>query len=193
MLIKLWDVSLVLYVRKGVYNKTFLGTLTTEKGLSYGVLIILEGYFRLLRPKLTRRNYPLLVSVPELVSALKSVITNGLDYSHQYPTPSLTYRQYAMTSRHNLSLESCRRCPKADNFHFWAYIPRYASKEKEAKENDNYVIQLNARSFHVIEKGKMTNLTGVCIMTLTVLTSRLMTYSKLRLYLTYMHSLNYHW
>ena len=133
MLIKLWYVSPVLYVRKGVYNKTFLGTLTTEKGLSYGVLFILEGYFRLLRPKLTRHNYPLLVSVPELVSALKSVITNGLDYSHQYPTPSLTYRQYAMTSRHNLSLESCRRCPKADDFHFWAYIPRYASKEKEAK------------------------------------------------------------
>lgn len=193
MLIKLWDVSLVLYVRKGVYNKTFLGTLMTEKGLSYGVLIILEGYFRLLRPKLTRHNYPILMSVPELVPALKSVITNGLDYSHQYPIPSLTYRQYAITSRHNLSLESCRRCPKADNFHFWAYIPRYASKEKEAKENDNYVIQLNARSFHVIEKGKMTNLTGVCVMTLTVLTSRLMTYSKLRLYLTYMHSLNYHW
>ena len=133
MLIKLWNVSLVLYMRKGMYNKTFLGTLTTEKGLSYGGLIILEGCFRLLRPKLTRHNYPLLASVPELVSALKSVITNGLDYSHQYPTPSLTYRQYAMTSRHNLSLESCRRCPKADDFHFWAYIPRYASKEKEAK------------------------------------------------------------
>ena len=93
MLIKLWYVSLVLYVRKGVYNKTFLGTLTTEKGLSYGVLIILEGYFRLLRPKLTRHNYPLLVSVPELVSALKLVKDNGLDYSHQYPTASLAYRQ----------------------------------------------------------------------------------------------------
>ena len=193
MLIKLWYVSLVLYMRKGVYNKTFLGTLMTGKGLSYGILFILEGYFRLLGLKLTRRNYLLLVSVPELVSALKSVISNGLDYSHQYPIPSLTYKQYAITSRHNLSLESCRRCPKADDFHFWAYIPRYTSKEKEAKENDNYVIQLNARSFHVIEKGKMTNLTGVCVMTLTVLTSRLMTYSKLRLYLTYMHSLNYHW
>lgn len=193
MLIKLWYVSLVLYMRKGVYNKTFLGTLTTEKGLSYEGLFILESYFRLLGLKLTRHNYPFLVSVPELVSALKSVISNGLDYSHQYPTPSLTYKQYAITSRHNLSLESCRRCPKADDFHFWAYIPRYASKEKEAKENDNYVIQLNARSFHVIEKGKMTNLTGVCVMALTVLTSRLMTYSKLRLYLTYMHSLNYHW
>ena len=136
---------------------------------------------------------PFLVSVPELVSALKLVKDNGLDYSHQYPTAFLAYRQYAITSRHNLSLESCRRCPKADDFHFWAYIPRYASKEKEAKENYNYVIQLNARSFHVIEKGKMTNLTGVCVMALTVLTSRLMTYSKLRLYLTYMHSLNYHW
>jgi len=65
----------------------------TGKGLSYGVLFILEGYFRLLRPKLTRHNYPLLVSVPELVSAFKSVITNGLDYSHQYPIPSLTYKQ----------------------------------------------------------------------------------------------------
>lgn len=133
MLIKLWYVSLVLYMRKGVYNKTFLGTLMTGKGLSYGILFILEGYFRLLGLKLTRRNYLLLVSVPELVSALKSVISNGLDCSHQYPTPSLTYRQYAMTSRHNLSLELCRRCPKADDFHFWAYIPRYASKEKEAK------------------------------------------------------------
>lgn len=133
MLIKLWYVSLVLYMRKGVYNKTFLGTLMTGKGLSYGILFILEGYFRLLGLKLTRRNYLLLVSVPELVSALKSVISNGLDYSHQYPIPSLTYKQYAITSRYNLSLESCRRCPKADNFHFWAYIPRYASKKKEAK------------------------------------------------------------
>ncbi|WP_157600234.1 hypothetical protein [Prevotella sp. C561] len=67
--------------------------MTTEKGLSYGVLFILEGYFRLLRPKLTRHNYPLLVSVPELVSALKLVKDNGLDYSHQYPTASLAYRQ----------------------------------------------------------------------------------------------------
>jgi hypothetical protein len=93
MLIKLWYISLVLYVRKGVYNKAFLGTLMTGKGLSYGVLFILEGYFRLLRLKLTRHNYPLLVSVPELVSALKLVKDNGLDYSHQYPTAFLAYRQ----------------------------------------------------------------------------------------------------
>ena len=170
-----------------------MDALATWRGFFCEILLTCKCCFRLLLPKPTRRNYPLIVAASEVVSVLMPMRIKDLSSFYKYPKLSHTNKPYAATSRYSLSLESCRRCPQADNFHFRAYIFRYASKEEEAKKNDSYAIQMDFRGFHIIEKGKMTNLTGFCIMTLAVLTSCLMTCSKLRLNLTYMHRLNHHW
>ena len=183
----------MLYPRECVYNWAGCDAMTQWQGFSDGRQLSHRCCCRMLKTKPNIRNYPYIVPASEVVSNVMSLNTNGLYAFCKHRKAMLTHHSYTKTSRYSLPLELWRRCPEADDFHFRAYTCRYADKEEETEEDDSYTIQLDVRSFHVVEKGKMTDCAVVTIVALTVLTGTLMTGSKFRFNLTYMHRLDNHW